>query len=132
MAHGESSSIGMAAEALAARRLEDAGWRILGRNVRSGRRELDIVAIDPGPPRRLVAVEVRFRSRRDFGLAEETFDHRKRARTLSALVALRSAGRLPDGTVVPALTLAVDLVVIEPAIGHAGGRRVRHHRDALA
>ena len=31
-------------------RLAAGGWRILGRNVHVGRRELDIVAVDPGPP----------------------------------------------------------------------------------
>ena len=51
--------IGDAGEALIASRLEAAGWTILARNVRVGRDELDLVAIDPGPPRALVVVEVR-------------------------------------------------------------------------
>jgi hypothetical protein len=50
--------IGDAGEALIASRLEGAGWTILARNVRVGRDELDLVAIDPGPPRALVVVEV--------------------------------------------------------------------------
>ena len=63
---------GDAAESLVCERLTDRGWRILARNAHFGRSELDIVAIDPGPPLRLVVVEVRWRRSREFGLAEET------------------------------------------------------------
>src|SRR6266852_5446256 len=64
------------AETLVATELESAGWRVLARNVRIGRGELDIVAVDPGPPPELVIVEVRWRGRRDYGLAEECLDLR--------------------------------------------------------
>ena len=70
---------GDAAERLVAERLVARGWRVLARNVHAGRSELDIVAVDPGPPARLVVVEVRCRCSRDFGGAEETFNYRKRA-----------------------------------------------------
>lgn len=112
---------GDAAEALVARTLVDAGWRILGRNLRLGRGELDLVAIDPGPPASLVIVEVRWRRRRDFGLPEETLDHRKRAHLRVAIGRLLEDG-LPGGVRLPALPLRVDLVVVEP------GNRIRHHR----
>jgi Holliday junction resolvase-like predicted endonuclease len=111
------------AEAWVAAHLESLGWRILGRNVRVGRAELDIVATDPGPPPTLVVVEVRWRSRRDFGLPEETVDGRKRARLRRAGLALRGLGRLPDGGALPTLPLRSDLVVVEP------GGRLRHHRS---
>src|SRR5450755_4901471 len=52
---------GDAAEVLVAERLAALGWTILARNVHAGRSELDIVAVDPGPPARLVVVEVRWR-----------------------------------------------------------------------
>jgi putative endonuclease len=45
-------------EDIAASHLERMGWRILGRNVRIGRGELDIIAADGGE---LVIVEVRTR-----------------------------------------------------------------------
>ena len=86
----------------------------------------------PQPVARLVAVEVRYRTSRRFGLAEETFDTGKRRRTLNALLAILSAGRLPDGTPVPRLAPAVDLVVVEPTSVAGTTWRVRHHRDALA
>ncbi len=132
MAGAQSCKIGTSAEDVAAGRLVARGWRILGRNIRVGRLEVDIVAVDPGPPGRLVAVEVRYRTRRDYGTAEESFDMRKRARTRTALMAIRSAGRLADGTPVPRLSPAVDLIVVEPRPGPVVGVRMRHHRDVLA
>jgi Holliday junction resolvase-like predicted endonuclease len=112
---------GDAAEALVATALAAAGWRILARNLRVGRGELDLVTIDPGPPAALVIVEVRWRRRRDFGLAEESLDFRKRAHLRAAIGRLLAAG-LPGGLRLPALPLRVDLVVVEP------GDRIRHHR----
>jgi len=123
-------SVGDAAEELVAQRLVAAGWQIRGRNVRVGRNELDIVAVDPGPPARLVAVEVRWRRRSDYGSAAESLDHRKRARLRAAMGRLVELDRLPDGSALPGLPAAIDLVTVEPA---ADGRsRVRHYRDALS
>ena len=107
-----------------AARLVAAGWVVLGRDVHVGRNELDLVTVDPGPPRMLVIVEVRWRSRRDYGLAEETVDHRKRTRIHQAAYGLLERGALPH------LPLRFDLVVVEP--GERGGEpRVRHHRAAF-
>jgi putative endonuclease len=114
------------AEDLVAVRLAATGWTILGRNVRLGRDELDLVAVDPGPPGALVVVEVRRRGRRDFGLAEETLDRRKRAALRRAVGRLAAAGTLPDGTPLPRLALRVDLVALDP--GPDGRTSVRHHR----
>lgn len=124
--------LGDAAEALVADRLAGDGWTILARNLRVGRKEIDILALDPGPPPELVLVEVRWRSRRDFGLAEDTFGWRKRAHLRSALGRLLERGALPGGEVLPAATLRVDLVVVEPARTRDGGPVIRRHRDALA
>lgn len=121
---------GDTAETLALTRLVDAGWSVLARNVHVGRHELDLVAVDPGPPAALVIVEVRWRKSRGFGLAEETVDHRKRTRVRQAAYGLLDRGVLPDGTVLPRLPLRFDLVVVEP--GDRGGEsRIRHHRAAF-
>jgi putative endonuclease len=116
---------GDAAETVVADRLRAAGWTVVARNVHVGHYELDLVAIDPGPPSNLVVVEVRWRAGRDFGLPEETVDHRKRTRVRAAAYGLLERGTLPDGSPVPRLPLRFDLVVVEP------GGRVRHHRHAL-
>lgn len=115
---------GDAAESLVAAHLRGIGWTILARNVHVGRRELDIVAADPGPPSALVIVEVRWRRRRDFGLAEETVDHRKRTRLRQAAFGLIEREDLPH------FPLRFDLVVVEPA-QRGGDARIRHHRAAF-
>jgi putative endonuclease len=118
---------GDAAEDLVAAALRAAGWTILGRRLRVGRAELDLLAVDPGPPRALVAVEVRWRRSRSFGLPEETVDARKIARLWAALAVVAERGRLPDGRAAPRLPARVDIVAAEP--GKPGAPpRLRHHR----
>lgn len=114
--------IGDDAEAAVAGYLAAIGWTVLGRNVHGGRPEIDILAVDPGWGEPwLVAVEVRARGRRDFGLAEESLDYRKRARLRAALGRILLAAVLPDGHPVPDLPVRLDLVVVE-------GGEMRHHR----
>ncbi len=107
-------------------RLEACGWRIVARNVRLGRDEVDLLAVDPGPPASLVVVEVRCRRRRDFGVAEETLDRRKRAALRRVAGELAGRRSLPDGTPLPMLPLRVDLIAIDA--GADGRSSVRHHR----
>lgn len=121
---------GDAAETLVLTRLVEAGWTVLARNVHVGRHELDLVAVDPGPPSTLVIVEVRWRTSRGFGLPEETVDHRKRTHLRMATYGLLDRGVLPDGVNLPRLPVRFDLVVVEPGIG-GGDPRVRHHRAAF-
>jgi Holliday junction resolvase-like predicted endonuclease len=121
---------GDAAETLVLARLVEAGWTVLARNVHVGRHELDVGAVDPGPPAALVVVEVRWRRSRGFGLAEETVDHRKRARVRQAGYGLLDRGTLPNGGAIPHLPLRFDLIVVEP--GDRGGEpRIRHYRAAI-
>jgi len=126
MAATPNRALGDEAEDAVARALTSAGWTILGRNVRVGRDELDVVAVDPGRPPAVVVVEVRRRGRRDFGLAEETLDWRKRRALRRAMAALREAGRLPDGSPLPDHRWRFDLVAVEP--DGSGGFTLRHHR----
>ena len=72
---------GDAAEAQACARLEAAGCRILGRNVRYREGEIDIVADDCGT---LVFVEVRMRRSDRFGGAVGSVDAFKRRRLVRA------------------------------------------------
>jgi putative endonuclease len=110
-----------------ASRLEAEGWTILGRQVRVGRHEVDLVAIDPGPPSALVIVEVRARRDPTFGTPEETVDRRKRAHLHAAAAGLLGAGRLPDGRPLPRLPIRLDVVAVD-----LSGRAwvIRHHRAA--
>ena len=95
---------GTHAEDAAAAWLEQAGWRLLARNVKLGRDEIDIVAIDPGPPATLVCVEVRSSTSPDFGTPEERVDRRKVAHLYRAAKSLQLERRLPR---------RVDLVVVD-------------------
>jgi putative endonuclease len=124
-----AARIGAEAETLVSDALTSAGWLILGRNVRLGRRELDLVAVDPGPPAWLVVVEVRWRRSREHGYPEETLDHAKRVRLREGAGRLAATDVLPDGTPLPRLPVRVDLVAVEP--GLAGRPIMRHHRHAL-
>ena len=122
-----AQTLGDDAESAVAAVLAAAGWTILARQVRVGRGELDIVAVDPGPPRMLVIVEVRWRRSRAFGVAEETIDHRKRAHLRAAVGRLLEEG-LPGEMVLPTMPVRIDLVVVEPGLDGDRALRMRHHR----
>ena len=118
-------------ERLAAGYLETLGWTVLASRVRVGRDEIDLLALEPGPPAWLVVVEVRMRSSSRYGSPEESVDRRKVARLYRAAAGLRAMGTLPDGRPLPARPWRVDLVAVDdaPAIGPgAGGPAIRHLR----
>jgi putative endonuclease len=117
---------GEEAEDAAAAALAAAGWSILARRVRVGRLELDLVAVDPGPPASLVVAEVRWRRSRAYGLPEETVDSRKMIRLRRGAAGLLARGELPGGVLLPDLPVRLDLLAVEP--GLTGGMRLRHHR----
>ena len=85
--------------------------------------------MDPGPPARLVVVEVRWRRSIEFGRPEETFDYRKRAHLRAGVARLLERGQLSDGVPLPRLPISLDLAVVEPG---KDGARVCLYRDALA
>ena len=91
---------------------------------------MDILALDPGPPATLVAVEVRSRSSTRFGPPEASVDRAKVRHCYRAMGALRRAGRLADGSRLPPLPWRVDLVAVELDATFAGPR-VRHLRTVL-
>jgi putative endonuclease len=122
---------GDAGERLVAERLVAAGWSILGRNLHLGRVEVDLLAVDPGPPSALVLVEVRWRAQRSFGLPEETIDWRKRRHLRAAMGRLLETGVLPDGSPLPALPFRIDVVALEPGLTSRDPPRLRHHRAAV-
>ncbi|MEK6720636.1 MAG: YraN family protein [Chloroflexota bacterium] len=118
---------GDTAEEFVAERLSRDGWRIIGRQVHIGRAEIDLLALDVDAGPDLVAVEVRWRGRRDFGLPEESVNRRKIRRLREALWTIRERGRLADGTTVPHLRCRVDLVAVEPGVTR-GEVVSRHYR----
>lgn len=75
------AALGARAESLVCRHLEDAGYRIVARNVRVGRKEIDIIA---RRRRLLVFCEVRARATGAFLSPLETIDARKAAHVREA------------------------------------------------
>jgi Holliday junction resolvase-like predicted endonuclease len=124
------------AEEAVAAHLAALGWRILGRNVRVGRCELDIVALDVAGA--LVIVEVRSRSAPGFGAPEESVDAGKVARLYGAGWQLASAERLPDGQRLPdgvrlaATPFRVDLVTVVRLAGSDEWTLGRHVKGLSA
>jgi len=76
----QKDSLGRWGEDLAADHLRGLGWTILDRNWRCRAGEIDIVAHEPGPPLRLVVVEVKTKSGYGFGDPLEAITVAKAAR----------------------------------------------------
>lgn len=115
----EARALGRLGEELAARYLRRRGWEIVGRNVREGRKEIDIIARRGGV---LAFVEVKTRRSREFGDPLESISRRKRAEIRE--VAMRWLGRNRAA----AGTIRFDAVGI--ALGPSGTVRLEHVEDA--
>ncbi len=76
------AAVGEAAESLARRRLEAAGLKFRHANFRARRGEIDLVM--EARDGQIVFVEVRYRSRRDYGGGVASVDARKRQRLIHA------------------------------------------------
>ena len=111
---------GRAAEAAAAQHLLRLGWRILGRNVRVGRGELDLIARRSGV---LAFVEVKARRSASCGSPEDAVDLRKR-RQIAHLAELWLSCRpwmLAEVEEVRFDVMAVDATTSPAAIRHLAG-----------
>ena len=113
---GIAQDRGRAGEALAAAYLELVGMTVVARNVRLGGVEVDLV-VDDGPSR--VLVEVRLRSRADFGGAAATLGPDKLSRLRRAASALAQQGVSHPRVDVLALDLGT------------GGAVITHHRNVV-
>lgn len=113
---GSSQDRGRAGEALAAAYLVLVGCRIVAQNVRLGGVEVDLI-VDDGPAR--VVVEVRVRSRADYGGAAATLDRAKCARLRRAAQALTQLGVAEP---------RIDVVTVDLGPETA---TLMHHRNAV-
>src|SRR5262245_11806474 len=113
---GVAKRRGDAGESLAAAYLGLIGWDVHERNVRLAGVEVDLLARDD---RTEVLVEVKLRSRDDFGGAVSAVDRRKHERLWRAARALVHAG---------ARLVRIDVVTVEL---EADGVRLRHFRNAI-
>lgn len=113
---GVAQRHGRAGEALVASYLELTGCRVTAQNVRIAGVEVDLVASD-GPAQ--VVVEVKVRSRSDYGGAVAAIDRAKQSRLARAARALQQNG---------ARLVRVDVVAVD--IGPEGAT-IRHYRNAV-
>lgn len=113
-------ALGSEGEARAAAHLEACGYRILARNARAGRVEIDLVA---RRGRTLAFVEVKTRRSRSAGLPEEAVDFRKRERLVHGAAAWL-AGHPQRGAAV-----RFDVVACERDAG--GAWSIRHLEGAF-
>jgi putative endonuclease len=113
---GLTQSRGRVGESLAVAYLELAGCRVLGRNLRFGGVEVDVLASEGETQ---VVVEVKLRGRSDFGGAVGAIDHVKRERLVRAAEALSRRG---------ARRVRIDVVAIDIS---SEGATVRHVRSAI-
>ncbi|MFV2063298.1 MAG: YraN family protein [Chloroflexota bacterium] len=124
---GPRGVIGAAAEEAAVAHLVGQGWTIVGRNVRVGRDEIDIIALEPGSPPVLVLLEVRSSSTPRFGSPRESVDARKVARLYRAGIALRQRGYPGVAAAGSRLAWRVDLLTFLGS-GSAGWQLEAHLR----
>ena len=113
---GLSHMRGEAAEDLAVAYLELIGCRVRARNVKIGGVEVDVLVSEG---RDTVVVEVKYRSRSDYGGAAAAIDAAKRERLRRAASALLWQGEP---------LVRIDVVTVEIAPGEAS---VRHYRSAV-
>ena len=115
----EKQRRGSLGEQAAAAFLETRGYRIVARNVRQGRWEIDLIATHE---RILVFVEVRSRAHVGFGFPSETVDFRKQRHVANA-AHLWLRGQRPFWD-------AIRFDVIE-VMGHGSAMSCRHFADAF-
>jgi putative endonuclease len=113
---GTGNVRGARGESLAAAWLELAGHEVVGRNVRIGGVEVDLVTRDGTT---CVVVEVKLRGRSDYGGAALAVDAIKCARLKRAARALGQSG---------AAGVRIDVIAIETG---PDGLALRHYRNAV-
>jgi len=100
------------------------GWRVLARNIQLGGVEVDILAVDPGPPSSIVVTEVRSVRSDKYGPPEEKVDRAKVGRLYRALAELRRTDGITAD--VAAASVRVDLLAVDL---RKGREEIRHLRS---
>jgi len=98
-------ALGRFGEDLALQQLEREGFRIVARNLRTRRGEIDLVALEG---RTLCFIEVRLRSSFDYGSSAASVDARKRRRVIEVTRELLARETFP-----PHAALRFDVVAID-------------------
>jgi putative endonuclease len=113
-------ALGRRGEDVAVQRLTDAGWTIVGRNVRTPEGEIDVVGLDGDC---LVFVEVRARATSTFGTPEESVTPAKARRMARCALSYIAAAAPPHPD------WRVDLIAIQFEKGRVS--RLEHYHHVL-
>ncbi len=119
---GGRRALGAEGEERAATWLAARGWRVLARNVRADRVELDVIALRG---RQLAFIEVKTRRSQAAGTPEESVDARKRARLVRGARAWLAAHGQPGWCV------RFDVIACEPGPSPADAWTIRHVEEAF-
>ena len=120
----DSKLSGADAEQLAQNYLQQQGLKLLAKNFRTLRGEIDLIMRDNT---HLVFVEVRFRQSSAFGSAEESITQQKCQRLTAAALAYMQSQKLVDQ-----LSARFDAVAISPASATSqGGYRINWIKNIL-
>lgn len=115
----DGAALGRYGEDLAARHLINLGWKVVARNWRFKKAEIDLIALDG---REVVFVEVKARRSGEYGTPEEAVTEKKQAE-----LRLGVAGFLASHPKVEAYR--IDVIAIET--GDAAPPKLRHYRAAV-
>ncbi|PSQ83693.1 MAG: YraN family protein [Bacteroidetes bacterium QS_7_67_15] len=126
-ASGRSPKTGERGEDVAAAYLEENGWRILDRNYRFERAELDLVCFEPAEHSEeggvIVIVEVKARTGLGFGRPEEAVTPEKQRHVTRAATAYLHERRLENAR--------IRFDVVSVLLGDEQAPQVEHFRDAF-
>lgn len=120
-------SLGRWGEQRAAVFLEQQGYEILGRNVRTAYGEIDLIArpaAGPDGSPQLVFIEVKTRRSTRYGLPEEALTQQKQAHLLAAISAY-----LQEHPEFDTLDWRVDVISI--LLARPGASQIKHFENAL-
>ena len=122
-----NNRIGARGEAIAADHLKGEGYRILARNYRYDRAEVDLVCFDPADAPAvggdIVFVEVKTRSGLEFGAPEEAVTDEKQTNVIRAAEAYLYEHRMTEA--------AARFDVVSVLLNRDGPPTIRHFEDAF-
>lgn len=116
----DKQKIGKAGEDAAARHIQKSGMKVLARNYRAGKGEIDLVALDGET---LVFIEVKTRTGTAYGTAGEAVGYRKQQMVIRTAQYFIAQRKLYDS--------AVRFDVAEVYSEQGNGYRVQYIRDAF-
>lgn len=113
----DTQKLGFNAEAIAAQHLQTRGFSLVEQNYHSRWGEIDLIMTDT---QTLIFVEVRYRSRSDFGSAADSIDRRKQQRISRTALCYVQENNLDEK-----IAMRFDVVLIENEYKHTSANNAK-------